>query len=276
MVNPNERSRASQVALDGQTQTSVSRALDSGTPVKILCVIPARSGSKGIPDKNIRLFRGKPLIAHSILQARASKYQSSLRVIVSTDSERYAEIAREFGAECPFLRPSEISQDFSTDLECVQQCLDFLKMDSGYVPDCVLHLRPTQPLRSDDDVDACLDTFLRVRGEYDSLRTVTRSKKSPFKMYTISGDEPHSNGLLLKPLFETLEGITEPFNVARQALPVAYLHNGYIDIVNVDVIARGEMSGKRIYPFVMGDEKTIDIDTEDDWTYAEQRALAFV
>ena len=89
--------------------------------MKILCIIPARSGSKGIPHKNIKLFHNKPLLAWSIIQAQQSKY--NMRIIVSTDSENYSNIANDYGAETPFLRPSEISQDSSTDYECIKHYL---------------------------------------------------------------------------------------------------------------------------------------------------------
>ena len=84
---------------------------------KILCLIPARSGSKGLKDKNIRDFKGKPLIAHSILQAKECDFVESMRIIVTTDSKKYAEVAKKYGAEVPFIRPADISQDMSTDLE---------------------------------------------------------------------------------------------------------------------------------------------------------------
>jgi len=238
----------------------------------ILCVVPARSGSQAVKHKNIRDFLGKPLLTHSIYQARKSKYFSNMRIIVSTDSEQYAAIARKYGAECPFLRPAEISGPLSTDVECMQHCLHWLKDHENYEPDFILQLRPTQPLRIIADIDTCIDIFINKRNVYDSLRSVVEVDKSPFKMYTVRQEENTEMELSLRPLFAKLDGLHEPFNNARQLLPKAYLHNGYIDIVNTEVVQRGFMSGENIYPHIMKKEDTIDIDTEEDWLRAEEKS----
>ena len=231
--------------------------------LKILCVIPARSGSKGIPDKNIKLFKGKPLISWSIEQAKKSKY--NMRIIVSTDSEDYANISKQYGAECPFIRPKNISKDNSTDYELFNHCIDWLASNEKYEPDIILQLRPTQPCRKVDDIDKCLNIFLKNLEEYDSLRTVVEIEKSPFKMYTIDDENQ-----MLKPLFRKIEGITEPYNQGRQFLPKSYLHNGYIDIFKSTIIKYRTISGNNIYPYVMNKNDTIDIDTLDDWKKAEE------
>jgi CMP-N,N'-diacetyllegionaminic acid synthase len=230
--------------------------------VKILCIIPARSGSKGVPDKNIRSLKGKPLIAHTIGQGLASKYNSSMRVVVSTDSLKYAKIAISHGAEAPFLRPACISQDLSTDFEFIQHALQWFEGEQNYCPDIVLHLRPTSPFRKVETIDKCLDLFLKHMDKYDSLRTVVKSQKSPYKMYTI-----RDNTLL--PLFNIVEDIEEPFNQCRQVLPTTYLHNGYIDIIKTSTILQyNSISGEKIYPFIMPTDEVIDIDTEEDWLNA--------
>ena len=105
---------------------------------KILCIIPARSGSKSLPHKNIKDFKGKPLLAWSIDQAKNSNYCDKMRIIVSTDSKHYAEIAKKWGAEVPFLRPEEISGDKSTDYECMKHAIDWLQQNDNYVPDIIL------------------------------------------------------------------------------------------------------------------------------------------
>ena len=238
--------------------------------VRILCLIPARSGSVTVPHKNVRELHGIPLLAYSIRQAMNSRYASQMRIIVSTDSSEYASVARVWGAECPFLRPPEISGSLSTDLECAQHSLEWLRRFENYIPDVLLQLRPTQPLRKVEDIDKCMETFLAKRGTYDSLRSVVEVDKSPFKMYTISSTNGTSEDSMLTPLFGELDGMVEPFNMARQVLPRAYLHNGYIDLVNVDIILKGKLSGEKIYPYVMGKEDNVDIDTEADWQRAEQ------
>ena len=230
----------------------------------ILCLIPARSGSKGIPDKNIKILNGKPLIVHSIEQAKESKYykNNKMRIIVSTDSEKYANLAKIHGAEIPVLRPDEISQDLSTDFEFMKHMIDYLKETENYNPDIILQLRPTQPIRKIEDIDKCLDLFIENYKDYDSLRTIVPFEKSAFKMYQIENN-------ILKPLFETLKindlNIIEPYNQCRQLLPQTYLHNGYIDILKPCLLLKNKISGEKIYPYIMSKTDTIDIDTLDDW-----------
>jgi N-acylneuraminate cytidylyltransferase len=239
--------------------------------MKILVIIPARSGSKGIPHKNIKDFNGLPLLVHSINQAKESYYfncnKHSMKIHVSTDSNEYAKIAINAGADVPFLRPDEISQDYSIDYEFIKFTLDeYKKID--YIPDIILQLRPTQPCRKVEDINTCLDIFIENYKEYDSLRTVVPFEKSPFKMYILSNNEKE-----LYPLFEDLglgdNKIIEPFNQCRQYLPQAYLHNGYIDIIKTSIVDTGTISGSKIYPYVMTSYDTIDIDTEEDWVKAE-------
>ena len=230
--------------------------------VKILTIIPARSGSKGLPDKNIKNMVNKPLLAWSIDHAKQTKYykKNQMKIIVSTDSEKYAEIAREWGAEVPFLRPKEISQDNSTDFMFINHALDWLKDNENYIPDYILQLRPTQPCRPDGLIDECLDTF--IDSEYDSLRTVIPNEKTPYKMYTKNGEQ-------LVPLFEEVNGLSEPFNIGRQYLPKTYLHNGYVDILKSEIIKQNKLSGK-ILAYEMKKTDNIDIDTQQDWIEAER------
>jgi CMP-N,N'-diacetyllegionaminic acid synthase len=241
--------------------------------MKILTIIPARSGSKGIPHKNIKSFNGMPLLVHSINQAKESKYYNSnshqMKIHVSTDSQEYANIALNAGADVPFLRPDEISQDHSIDYEFIKYTLDKYKK-RGYKPDIILQLRPTQPCRKVEDIDKCLGLFIDNIEKYDSLRTIVPFEKSPFKMYILSNDK-----LELYPLFEELcsgeNKLIEPFNMGRQYLPQAYLHNGYIDILKSSIVDSGTISGNKIYPYVMDKTDTIDIDTEEDWIKAENQ-----
>jgi len=255
---------------------SLVATTDLSDSIKILTIIPARSGSKGIPHKNIRLLWGKPLIAWSIDQAKQSKYAEKMRVIVSTDSQEYAQIARGYGAETPFLRPEEISGDMAPDFLWAEHALQWLAENEGYIPDIVLQLRPTQPCRKVKDIDKCLDLFIGNRDTYDSLRTVIRSDLFEGKMYNIA------DGVLI-PIFKIFDGIWEPHNGLRQYFPenivdyftdtqkqsVRYLHNGYIDIFNSSVVKKGSISGEVIFPYVMDVMDTIDIDTEEDWQEAE-------
>lgn len=223
--------------------------------VTILCIIPARSGSKGIKNKNIMDFNGKPLIAWSIEQAKKCNYD--MKIIVSTDSQEYSDIAITYGAEVPFLRPKKISDDLSTDIEFIKHCVDWLKINEDYNCDIILQLRPTSPTRNVNDINNALKLFIDNRDKYDSLRSVIPVEKSPYKMYSINNDE-------LKPLFCEVNNIKEPYNQTRQILPQCYLHNGYIDILNTDILTNNTISGTKIYPFIMNMDNNIDIDDKKD------------
>lgn len=230
--------------------------------MKILCIIPARCGSKGIKHKNIKLFRDKPLLSWSIEHAKQCDYK--MRIIVSTDSSEYKKIALKHGAEVPFLRPSAISQDKSTDIEFIKHAINFFQENENYNPDLILQLRPTQPLRKVDDINKCLKIFIDNFQKYDSLRSVVEFEKSPFKMYTINENQTN-----LLPLFDKVGDIDEPFNQCRQFLPKTYLHNGYIDIIKTSILKDNTISGKNIYPYIMDKNDTIDIDNLNDWKKAE-------
>ncbi len=218
--------------------------------LNIIALIPARSGSKGIPHKNIRLLQGKPLLAHSIEHALGSKLIT--RVIVSTDSVEYAEIARQYGAETPFIRPDEISQDLSTDLEVFIHALHWLQEYERYQADILVHLRPTYPFRSEIDID-CMIQQLIDDPTLDSVRSVTLAPETPFKMWFL--DE----GGHLKPVVKS--DLHDPYNMPRQALPQVYLQNAAIDVVRASVILeQNSTTGSCIGGYVM--EHNFDIDTE--------------
>ena len=234
---------------------------------KILCIIPARSGSKGITDKNIKIMINKPLIAWTIEQAKKCKYANQMKIIVSTDSEIYKNIAIKYGAEVPFLRPSILSQDTSTDYEYINHAVDWLRDNENYHPDIILQLRPTQPCRSIDNIDKCINIFLKNYDNYDSLRTVIKSKKTPYKMYYITDDN-------LKPHFDEYKDYKEPYNIGRQELPNSYTHNGYIDILKTSLLSKKIISGDKIYPYIMNDKDNIDIDDIDDWNNCEDLLMS--
>jgi CMP-N-acetylneuraminic acid synthetase len=224
---------------------------------KFLALIPARSGSKSIPHKNIRLFRGKPLLAHSIRHALDSVFVN--RVIVSTDSLEYAKIAREYGAEVPFLRPVELAQDWSTDLEVFEHALLWLKEHEGYEPDICVHLRPTYPVRNAKDIDSVI-TILLQNPDVDSVRSVAPGAETPFKMWF-----RNEKGLLDRVL---KSDIHEAHNLPRQALPPVFVQNACIDAVRSRVILEHRsMTGKTIYGYLM--DANYDIDTDQEF----QRAL---
>ena len=223
--------------------------------VRILCIIPARSGSKGIKNKNIMDYNGKPLLAWSIEQAQNCHY--NMRIIVSTDSQEYADIARTYGAEVPFIRPPEISNDLSTDFEFINHCVNWLKTNENYSCDIILQLRPTSPTRKIEDINKALELFIKNRDKFDSLRSVIPFEKSPYKMYKVANNH-------LLPLFRSIDNIKEPYNQPRQILPQCYLHNGYIDILNTSILNENTISGKNILPFIMEQNDNLDIDVIQD------------
>ena len=168
---------------------------------EVLALIPARGGSKGIPRKNIRDFAGAPLIAYSIAAGLQSRHVT--RVIVSTDDEEIAAVARMWGAETPFLRPAEFAQDDTTDLPVFQQALAWLAENENYHPDFVVQLRPTSPVRPVGLIDEAIELML-TNPQADCVRGVVPSGQNPFKMWQI---EPYSHQL--KPLL-SLPNLKEP------------------------------------------------------------------
>lgn len=150
--------------------------------VKVLAVIPARGGSKGIPRKNIKKLAGHPLIAYSI----AAGLNSSLvtRTIVSTDDQEIAEVAKQYGADVPFLRPEEFARDESRDLPVFQHVLSWLKQNESYQPEIVVQLRPTSPFRSETLVDEAVRILLD-HPDADSVRGIVPSKQNPYKMWKV-------------------------------------------------------------------------------------------
>ncbi|MCU0355710.1 MAG: acylneuraminate cytidylyltransferase family protein [Cytophagales bacterium] len=225
----------------------------------VLAIIPARQGSKSVPHKNIRSIAGKPLLAHSIGHALAASRIN--RVIVSTDSELYADIARQHGAEVPFLRPEAIAQDHSTDFEVFEHALDWLKAHEQYVPDVCVHLRPTHPVRNPADIDAMIDLLLADES-LDAVRSVVASPETPYKMWFM--DEAG----MLRPVIET--DIREAYNQPRQVLPPTYLQNASIDVLRTrTLLEKKSMTGDRIRGYLMAEIH--DIDHEAQLAAAEAR-----
>ena len=230
------------------------------TKQKVLAIIPARGGSKSIPRKNIRLFAGHPLVAYSI----AAGLQADLvqRVIVSTDDEEIAAVARQYGAETPFLRPIEFAQDQSLDFPVFTHALDWLKENEGYQPDIVVQLRPTSPVRPVGCVDQAVQLLLDHPAA-DSVRGVVPSGQNPHKMWQIASDGR------MQPLLE-LPGIPEPYNAPRQVLPPTFWQTGHIDAIRVSTITqKHSLSGEVIWPLMIEPRYTVDIDTLNDWQRAE-------
>lgn len=225
----------------------------------ILALIPARGGSKSIPKKNIYNLLGKPLIAWTILQAKAS--ENITRVIVSTDDEEIARVSQEYGAEVPFMRPSKYAEDTSTDFDVFNHAINWLSRNENYMPDLIVHLRPTGPARYVDLIDKAINE-LSQNNSHDSLRSVSLSSQTPFKMWFLEENSLSSVGEML--------GIKGSHSMPRQSLRKAYWQNGYVDIVKPTTILNMEsMSGNKILPFVIN-HSVHDIDYENDIPIVEK------
>ena len=229
---------------------------------EVLAVIPARGGSKGIPRKNIRPFAGHPLIAYSI--AAGMQANAVTRVIVSTDDDEIAEVARGYGAEIPFMRPAELAQDQTTDLPVFQHVLNWLAEHENYRPDAIIHLRPTSPVRAPDLVDRTVHVLLD-HPEADSVRGITPASQNPFKMWLFDGEDKP-----LRPLI-TVPGISESYNAPRQILPTAYFHCVIDAIRSNTILQLNSMSGQTILPVLFDPTYDVDLDTPEDWRRAEER-----
>jgi N-acylneuraminate cytidylyltransferase len=225
----------------------------------IVALIPCRSGSKGIIDKNIKIYKGMPLMAHSINIALQSKYIKD--VYVCTDSQKYQDIALHYGAKITNIRPENISGDLSPDIDTFKFFLEFVNAD------IIVHLRPTYPNRTVELLDDCIEKFINSYNNYDSLRTVIKIDKCPYKMYHIDNNNGNNN---LVPIIKEFNNLVEHYNQARQLFPTTYLHNGCIDIVKSKIIIEKNMlSGTNVYPYIMEEYENNDIDTIDDFINSE-------
>ncbi len=227
---------------------------------EVLALIPARGGSKSIPRKNIHPFAGHPLIAYSIAAGLAA--ETVTRVVVSTDNEEIAAVARRHGAEVPFMRPAEHAQDDTPDLPVFLHALEWLAEHEGYKPDIIVQLRPTSPFRRVWHIDQAVARLME-RPDVDSIRAVIVPFQNPFKMWTIGVDG------LMRPLMQTEH--KEPYNMPRQALPDVYWQTGYVDAAWADtLLTKHSMTGDRILPLVIDSGDWVDIDSRDDWARAER------
>jgi N,N'-diacetyl-8-epilegionaminate cytidylyltransferase len=222
----------------------------------VVAAIFARGGSKGVPRKNLRVLAGKPLIAHAIESARSSKLID--RVIVSTEDDEIAAVAKQYGAEVPFMRPAELAGDKSPEWLAWQHALQMLAAEDREKPDVFVCVPATAPLRSVSDIDACIQEL--QRGDSDIVITVKHADRSPyFNMVTL--DEQHLARLVIKP-----EGAV----YRRQDAPVVY------DVTTVAYAARPEFVLKaasifegKVGAVVVPAERALDIDTELDFKFAE-------
>ena len=201
----------------------------------LTALIPARGGSKGVPRKNIRTLAGYPLIAYSIIACKKSKFIN--RVVVSTDDEEIAKVSALFGAEVPFIRPSEYSQDGSKDIDVIKH---FYSVEGEQD---LAFIRPTTPLREPQVMDKIILEYQQKKDDITGLRSAHELSESPYKYFKIE------NGLFTG-FFDDFNGIKDYANLPRQVFPVAYHPNGYLDIVKKETVLSGSDFGEKVLPAI--------------------------
>lgn len=224
---------------------------------KIIAIIPARSGSIGIKNKNIKLLNSKPLIAWTIEAAINSKYID--QVIVTTDSKKIRDIAIKYGAEVPFLRPKNISQSSSTDYPVIKHCLTYFK-NKKITINAFLYLRPTQPMRTSKEIDSVIKTFNK-KPNIDGIRTTVSASYPPFWMKLLSKNQT------LMPIHKKLQKYA---NMPRQKLPQAVVCDGHVDIFNATKYLNKRLDKLKCLSFFQGKRVYFDLDTREDWLECEK------
>ncbi len=225
--------------------------------MRVLGLIPARGGSKGVPRKNIKLLCGKPLLHYTAKAALASRKLS--RVILSTEDEEIARVGRECGVEAPFLRPIELAQDDTPALPVAQHAVRWME-ECGERFDALCLLQPTNPLRRVEDIDACIE--LLEKTDADAVATVlpVPAEYNPHWVYFRGED-----GFL-----RLSTGETAPIP-RRQELPPAYHREGSVYIVQKDVLMDGNsFYGDRFVGYEIPSDRSVNIDSQEDWEMAER------
>jgi CMP-N-acetylneuraminic acid synthetase len=228
--------------------------------MRVLGLVPARSGSKGVDRKNIKLLGGKPLLQYTAEAALAAR--TLTRIVLSTDAAEIAEVGQQCGLEVPFLRPPELARDETPMLPVVQHALNWLSC-RGDSFDAVCLLQPTNPFRSPEDIDGCVD--LLAASDADSVVTIRHvpDEYNPYWVYLI-GDE----GSL-----KLFSGATEPLS-RRQVLPSAYYRDGSVYVTRTAVLVTGNsLYGDRMLGYPMTGDRAVNIDNVEDWIEAERLVL---
>lgn len=221
---------------------------------KILAIIPARGGSKGVPRKNIKYLNGKPLISYTIEAANSSKYID--KIVVSTEDEEIKEISLKYGAEIPFLRPKELANDKSPSIDSILYTVKRLKEEYNYFSDYVCLLQCTSPLRNERHID---EAFLKLKEtNMDAVVSVCEAEVNPYWSNVFKGDK-------IEYFLEEGKNITR-----RQDLPNVYRMNGAIYIIKTEVLIKTKtFEPKNLTGYIMDDYSSVDIDTALDFKIAE-------
>lgn len=223
---------------------------------KILAIIPARGGSKGVPRKNIKMLAGKPLVAWTI--ETALSVQCLDRVILSTDDRQISEIGKQYGADVPFLRPENIAADDTLDMPVYEHALAWLKDNENFCPDIIVWLRPTAPLRIDQDINKALDILITKNPDW--VRSVCEVDHHPYWMYKLNDGRMEA----------FVEGIQIEHYLRRQLLPPAYRLNGAVEVAwRSTILEKKLLYSGVIEAYIMPPDRSIDIDSEVDFRLAE-------
>ena len=217
----------------------------------IIALIPARFGSKGIKQKNILLFNGKPLLAHSIIYATKSSLISE--IIVSTDSKEFANIANEYGARTPFLRPLSLSGDDVQDFPVIEHAVNFLENENNKKIDYVALLRPTSPLRPPNLIEKAYE-IIKKNKKGTSVRSVIHTNQHAYRQWFLDDNK----------IVSPMKNIFEPYNIPRQILPKSYFQSGDIEFIKRDTLNQNSVSGKYVLPLILESKDLFDIDTPKD------------
>ncbi len=224
--------------------------------MKVLAIITARGGSKGIPNKNIKEFRGKPLILYTIEVAKKSGLITDL--IVSTDDQKIAEISKKYGAEVPFIRPVDLAQDDTPILPVIQHAVKFMENKLGYQYDYVVTLQPTSPFRTPEDIDQAIKLIDNEKADSAASLVAVPSTFHPIKMKKLDGNKvlPYC--------------LSEPEGVRRQELPKVYRRSSAVYVSRRDLVLNDNLFfGEKVVGFETPIERFADIDTQQDWEQAE-------
>lgn len=230
--------------------------------MKVLCLITARGGSKGIPRKNIKLLAGKPLIAYTIDAAKAAGVFD--RIIVSTDDAEIADVAKQYGAEVPFMRPPELAGDTTPTLPVLVHALKWLKENESYEPDAVMLLQPTAPLRTPEHIREAVGLF--TKSSADSVVSVSEvpGHHNPHWQFNLDNEQRISifTGEAFKDIVKR-----------RQELPKTYTRNGAIYLFKTLLLfaATPSFYGNDVRAYVMDDANSVNIDSPEDFALAEFR-----
>ena len=204
--------------------------------MNVFALVTARSGSKGVPDKNLKRIGNHSLLEWSIKSSLKSSQIT--KVFLSTDSPEYAKLGESFGAVVPFLRPAELASDSAVDFDVINHFLTEIKE----LPEAIVHIRPTTPLRNPQIIGDAVAKFTELKNKINSLRSVHEMSESAYKTFEVSDQG------LLKPIASVANG--DKANLPRQAFPKTYQANGYVDVLNPEFILKEhKLHGDKIFAF---------------------------